>query len=155
MDVSATDLTLEFFVRPAQVASRACMIDWRSALTSYGIFIGQQSATPDKVSFRVGDSNDAAWEFSRDTASISVDTWVHVALTRQGNTLRAFWGGTQVGADGTFSGSIYINSADLFIGALRDGNGSYDGWIDEFRLTVGVARYTANFTPPTAPFPNA
>jgi hypothetical protein len=29
------------------------------------------------------------------------------------------------------------------------------GWIDELRILKGVGLYTANFTPPTAPFPDA
>jgi hypothetical protein len=40
------------------------------------------------------------------------------------------------------------------IGTLDGANWNFVGYLDDFRITKGVARYTANFTPPTAPLPD-
>lgn len=87
--------------------------------------------------------------------SVSLSTWTHIALTRSGSTWRTFAGGV-LAASGTNSNNYAANST-VYIGA-RNYAGStgdyFNGHIDEFRFTKGVARYTSNFTPPAAPFPD-
>jgi hypothetical protein len=79
--------------------------------------------------------------------------WHHVAAVRTGNVLKLFIDGVQEGGDSAFTGSVQ-NSAETFtVGARSAGGGTmWNGWIDEFRLSVGVARWTANFTPPASPY---
>lgn len=79
--------------------------------------------------------------------------WHHVAASRNGSTTRLFVDGTEVGS-GT-SVDIQNGSGEVYIGsnATSPGTLSFPGWIDELRVTKGVGRYTANFTPPTAAFP--
>ena len=90
-----------------------------------------------------------------DTSNIPLNTWVHVALVRFGNSLYLFNSGNMV-ASSTFAGSLYFNASDsLNIGGLSTFSGNnLGGYMDDFRITAGVARYTASFIPPTAPFPN-
>jgi hypothetical protein len=43
-------------------------------------------------------------------------------------------------------------TSSSWIGAVSASVGNFNGYIDDFRITKGFARYTANFTAPTAPF---
>ena len=86
--------------------------------------------------------------------SPSISTWYHVAVTRASGTLKLFINGTQVGT--TTNSSSYTSVTSLSIGRNADGGGIQylNGYIDDIRITKGVARYTANVTPPTVAFPN-
>lgn len=77
-------------------------------------------------------------------------SWQHFAITRSGSTIRLFIDGTQLSS---LSDSTNLTSNQLFIGYYYDSSFAWDGKIDEFRVTKGVARYTANFTAPVAAFP--
>jgi hypothetical protein len=83
---------------------------------------------------------------------VTASAWHHVAATRSGNTVRVFLDGTE-DASATFSNGTAASSA-LVIGAFADGTEALNGWMDEIRITKGLARYTANFTPPTEAFPD-
>jgi hypothetical protein len=81
--------------------------------------------------------------------TVSTSTWHHYAATRSGSTVRVFLNGTQVATD-TVSGS-YTSSAIPFRVGIDGGiNDYFNGYIDDLRITKGYARYTSNFTAPSA-----
>lgn len=86
-------------------------------------------------------------------ASITIPsaTWRHIAVTRSGSTNRAFINGVQLGSNITDSTNWTFPNNRLQVGATL-GAESFAGYIDDLRITKGIARYTANFTPPTTPF---
>jgi hypothetical protein len=91
------------------------------------------------------------------TIAIPLNTWTHVAFTRNSGTARVFVNG-QVGATNvSFTTNFLVNK--LIIGAMIQSSGGgvynrnfFNGYIDDYRITKGIARYTTTFTPPTAPF---
>lgn len=84
------------------------------------------------------------------TTSNVDEGWHHFAGVRTGNVLKVFVDGVQEGGDVAFTGTIPDVNVDFQVGSA--GAGSWPGWIDEFRLSVGVARWTSNFTPPVRPY---
>jgi hypothetical protein len=87
----------------------------------------------------------------RSNTSLINGSWHHFAFTRSGTSNRMFFDGVQQGATETDS-TNYDKTSVLKIG---DGpTGGYNGSIDELRITKGTARYTADFTPTIAEFPN-
>jgi hypothetical protein len=94
------------------------------------------------------------------SASVPTGEWVHVAFARASGVLRAFLNGTQMGSL-SHNVAYFDSTAPVRVGSFGnygpDGYEylNYTGYIDELRITKGVARYTASFTPPGAPFPDA
>lgn len=83
----------------------------------------------------------------------STATWYHVAVVRTGTVIKLFIDGTQLGADTTFTTDLSGSTAVLAIGFdLTDALLGFNGWIDEFRVSKGIARWTANFTPATSAY---
>jgi len=83
-----------------------------------------------------------------------VDTWYHMALVRESNgTYYMFVDGVSLSLTGTNpdTSSIDDHGGPLHIAGAGDGN-ELDGYMDEIRISKGIARWTANFTPPTLPY---
>jgi hypothetical protein len=92
-------------------------------------------------------------QFDIQSSAQSQNTWIHVAGVRDGSTIRLFVDGTQVGTDASFS-IPDLSDARVVVGLDLAGTDRYfTGYIDDLRITKGVARYTANFTPPTDALP--
>jgi hypothetical protein len=82
------------------------------------------------------------------TTTTVASTWYHVAVTRSGTSLRMFLNGV---IEGTATNSTNLVASGLHVGLVATPF-IMNGYIDDFRITKGFARYTANFTPPTSTF---
>lgn len=89
-----------------------------------------------------------------DMGAISLNSWVHYAVVRQGNTIRTYQNGNQI-ATTTSSDRVVDGYGPLNIGRYNN-NGYYQGYLDDIRITRGVCRYPDGtaFTPATLPFSN-
>lgn len=89
--------------------------------------------------------------------AVQVNTWNHLAITRKGGTVTLWVNGVAAGSKSI--GSVAINplsaSAVTRIGkySLEGDTSKYVGYMDDFRVTMDVARYNSNFAVPPAPMP--
>ena len=88
---------------------------------------------------------------SNQATSFSTATWYHVAACRYSGTLRLFVNGVQIGSSVSDS-TNWISAGSARIGANEAGTQTVFGYINDHRVTKGIARYTQNFTPPTTAF---
>jgi len=87
--------------------------------------------------------------FTSDTA-VSLNTWTHLALVRSSGTTKLYQQGTSVGS---YSDSTNLSSGQLHLGGRYSNQNFAEGYFDEVRVS-NMARYTSNFTAPTAAFPD-
>jgi hypothetical protein len=92
---------------------------------------------------------------TRTSASVtsSVNAWYHIAIVRNGTTVTLYIDGT---SRATTTNSSTLGGTTCTIGVYGTGfeTTAFKGYLDEFRITKGYARYIANFTPPTQAFFN-
>jgi hypothetical protein len=96
----------------------------------------------------------------RSAVTVPQLAWNHVAATVNGGTRRLFLNGSLIAGTtstvGTGFTQLNNNGNALRVGQSANTNypSALNGYIDDLRITKGVARYTSNFTPPTLPFPD-
>lgn len=107
---------------------------------------------------------DGAWRLYRDvtggyyatTGTPTTNTWTHIALVLTSTTMKLYQNGNLIATDtDNFpapNGNVTLATDDAH---RNTGTGKYNGYIDDFRYTVGTARYNSNFTPPVAAYPNS
>lgn len=87
------------------------------------------------------------------TAAPARNKWVHIAACRSGTSTRLFFDGVQTGSTATDTANYTVNGS-IFVGIDLPDLGALplNGYIDDLRITKGVARYTGSFTPPARQF---
>lgn len=149
---TVSDFTIEFWMRASGAQSSSQSGIWQQDTGSggyTGLLISANTAR--QVQF-TGSADLASWTHLLQTIGTYMDNvWHHVAVTRSGSTLRGFFDGVK---------TLEISAPTLGSNTATSWTGKYEtypftGFIDDLRLTKGVCRYTASFTPPTVAFPNS
>ena len=78
----------------------------------------------------------------------NLNSWIHIAWCRSGSTSRFFINGTQVGSDVSNS-SNYQNTSVRIGSRYSEDQQYFQGYIENFQILKGIAKYTSNFTAPT------
>jgi hypothetical protein len=137
------NFTIEFWVNLTSIGAGTTMVDTRTSGDLNGVSIFTYSG---------GVGFDYPGSFAAGGSPLPTGVFTFIALVRNGTTITVYVNGVST-ATATTSASITASS--LQIGRKYTGAEFVNGYIDEFRVTKGVARYTANFTPPTAAFPTS
>jgi len=161
LEFGSGDFTIEFWWYPISTARQALYhgsfgVDW-----SIGIDYSSVS-TNQKIGIWAS-SNGTSWNLINadsggngiGTTTITQNAWNHIAFVRNGTTWMLFVNGNRDLNLTSISGSIvdrstYRKGINVWWAASALNEAS--GYMDDFRITKGYARYTANFTPPTASF---
>lgn len=141
--IGTSDFTWEFYVYLTSTVTQilGCLSNYGAALGNPEIYVSSGAIT-----YYAQSANRIIG------STLSINTWYHIALSRNSGSSRLFVNGTQVGS--TYADSGNYTSSPLIYAANYPLNFPMQGYMDEARLTIGVGRYTTNFTPPVSAFPN-
>lgn len=91
--------------------------------------------------------------WSGNAGTMVAGKWHHIAGVKSGNVCTFYLDGVAVGVTSTHAEALGSITEDIQFG--RSGGTYMSGYVSDFRITKGVARYTANFIPPTSALPTA
>src|SRR3989304_6037290 len=148
------NFTIDFWVR------------WNSLPASGNIqeFLGHRTDFNNDVDFRIwndsgtyrlgiiGKSGGIDYINLQGAASLSINTWYHIAFVRSGSNTTIYLDGTSIATVSSsytyadYTGLLYIADHPDH---LFNVNKEFNGWLDELRISKGIARWTSNFTPTT------
>ena len=148
LDMGTGDLTIEgWFYLTATVA-----VDYRmivSDATNGNNYVsirgggtgGQLEVNVNGTSFRLNLNN-----------TVTINTWFHLAVVRYNGTWNGFVNGASLGTSAA-AAAFNLGNGGMFVGRFGGATAyEWPGYIDDLRITKGIARYTSNFTPPTTAF---
>jgi len=146
------DFTIDMWVNPTVISS------------DYNVMAGASDGSSYNWMFSAGTGDGSGDQYKKfhfysslagvslcDSSVLTINNWTHVAVVRSGNTWTLYKNGVSVAT--ATSSSSFDPTYQLRIGGLYYYNAAmFHGYIDEVRISKGIARWTANFTPPTSAY---
>ena len=144
LEPGSSDFTLEFWARPVNQSASGWTFYYIKNDGRFGVYV-----LGDQLHLGLGVSSN--WSDSWATGYYMVqDIWQHICFTRSGSTLTLYVNGISQGTD-TFSGTIGDLGSTAWIGGGYSSSQNINGYMADFRLSIGTVERASAFTPPTSP----
>ena len=138
-DFGTGDFTIELFINSTSTGTNSVLIG-----ANTGWYVQVKDSTKD-LSFYTGSTEIIYSDDS--TSAICNGKWRHIAITREGNTIRHFIDGVIVKSTTNTDAVNLASSEALNIGRYGAGSLYFTGSMNDIRIYKGLAKYTANFYP--------
>jgi len=156
-DFGTDDFTVDFWVSTTDTSTSN---EWYRRLLSLGPYSNSSIDLMLNGNY-VGDTDGGlTWWFEsaaqlKTTITINDGNWHHVALSRSGDDLYIFIDGAEAASKSGISATDFTSSG-LWVGTVDLEDRSFlNGYIDELRISKGIARWTENFDVPTSAYSEA
>lgn len=152
LEPGSSNFTIEGFIRLADLSASTVF----TKRATSGVFAPMQIVVSSSQLVLYASSG-GSWDVANAVVigSPSLNTWYHWAVVRSGSTFSTYMAGT-AGGTASSAATLLDNAAGFSFGASGDGTSSAGSQRQcGVRYTLGIARYSSNFTPPTLPLPTS
>ena len=147
------DFTIELWAYASAIGSYAYLIEARNSGSQNNAwtlsFNYMGNVNNDILQFATFNGSTATAFLTSNTA-FPTGTWKHIAVTRSGTTMKMFFDGTEVASNSSAGFDFALDQDPIYIGTRFNIANYFNGYMSDIRITKGFARYTSNFTAPTA-----
>ena len=159
-NVAGGDFTIEMWIYPTSLpsggswAGLCCQRQNFNTQNAYTFYLSGSDSARLHFDWSTSGGSAGASGVAGPPTTPATNTWSHVAVVRSGTAITIYLNGVG-GTAATIGSSVIFDSTQSFaVGILGTSDGNHlIGNIDLLRFTKGVARYTADFTPPATEFP--
>ena len=144
--MGAGDWTIEMWIYPTSSAAVQLIFDIYDGASAGRLTLQLNTARTIGIYGATGTVRTAT------TSTVTLNTWNHIAFCKASGSTRIFINGTQGNTTYADSVTYTCTTGAVYMASNGSTPGNYFfGYIDDFRITKGYARYTTNFTAPTVP----
>jgi len=150
-DFGTADFTIDWWEYRTDSGTKGVFANSSITSAGYPFYVGQSNGS--NVIYYLS-SNNSSWDIANGVTmgTIILNAWTHYALVRSGTSIKSYQNGVLKSTTAS-SSAIASSIGTATLGGLMVSTSSFTqgfaGYIDEFRISKGVARWAAAFTPPT------